>query len=144
MRRPELSEEPNFRSLVVRVADEPNGKNHAALCRALPAATVFVKLVGVRDPTAHGEKYVVPKGGDARIRYVRLPNGMQMVRASAAPPRDAAADEVVATMTGMEILRMVTRMPVQGLLIAAEDDRNSWTAITQDGITSILNSAGAR
>lgn len=87
---------------------------------------------------------MVPKEVGVRIRYARLPNGMQLVRAFAAPPRDVAADEVVVTMTGLEVLRMVIQMPqAQGLLMAAEDERNSWTAITRDGITSILKESSA-
>jgi len=140
--RPEPSGEASFRSLVVQVADSPNAENHAAFSRALPAATLFVKLARVTGPVAHGERYVVSKGSDVRIRYVSLPNGMRMVRASAAPPRDVAADETVGTMTGTEVLRVVARMPVAGLLVAAEDERNSWTAITQQGIASILKGVG--
>jgi hypothetical protein len=137
------SEGSTFPDLVIRVADEPSGANHAAFCDALPTATVFLKLIGMPDRTAPGERYTVPKGGGVRMRYARLPNGMHMVRASAAPPRDVAADEVVATMTGLEVLRMVMQMPAQGLLVAAEDERNSWTAITRDGIASILRGASA-
>jgi hypothetical protein len=142
MSRPEPGGVARFRDLVIRVADEPGGGNHAAFCQALPLTTVFVKLMGVPDPAAPGERYVVPRGTGVRLRYVHLPNGMQMIRVSAAPPRDVAADEVVATMTGLEALRMVMKMAAQGLVVAAEDDRNSWTAITRDGISAILKGLG--
>jgi hypothetical protein len=107
----------------------------------LPTATLFVKLVGTPESEALGAKYVVPSGGGVRIRYARLANGMQMVRASAALPRKVAVDEVVATMTGIEILQMTMKMPAHGLIVAAEDDRDSWTAIKREGFASILRGA---
>jgi hypothetical protein len=62
MRRPEPSEEPSFRSLVIRVADEPNGKNQAALCRALPAATLFVNSSEWRSPRRTARDTSFPRG----------------------------------------------------------------------------------
>jgi hypothetical protein len=53
-------------------------------------------------------------------------------------------NEVVATMTGLEVLRMVIKMPAQGLLVAAEDERSSWTAITRDGVSSMLKRSGTQ
>ena len=129
---------PTFRDLVIRVAEKPTGESHAAFCDALRKATVFVRLIGIPDPDVPGERYIVPKGAQVRTRSVRLRQGMQMVRISATPPREVAPDEVIATMTGEEALRMAMQMDGHGLIVAAEDKRNSWTAITRQGIASLL------
>lgn len=130
-----------FRDLVIRVAEKPTGKSHAAFCDALRTATVFVKLIGVPDPDVPGDKYAVPKGAQVRTRSVRLGQGMQMVRVSAAAPREVAPDEVIATMTGREALQMAMQMDGHGLIVAAEDERKSWTAITREGIAALLKAS---
>jgi hypothetical protein len=127
-----------FREIVIRVADEPSAENHAAFGAALPTATVFVKLVGMKAPTVPGERYLVPAGSNVQMRFARLANGMQMVLASAVWPRRVAPDEVVATMTGLELIQMATKTPAEGVLVAAEDERDSWTAIKRDAFAAIV------
>ncbi len=134
---------PSFGDLVIRVSDQPNPENYEAFCNALLTTTVFVKLAGIPEHLVPGQRYVV-RGSAVRMPYVKLPNGMRMVRVSATAPRIVAKDEVVATMTGLETLEMVMKSPeAQGLLVAAEDERDSWAAIERDGIASILEGVGS-
>jgi hypothetical protein len=134
---------PSLRDLVIRIANAPTGANHAALYAALPKATVFVKLLGLKNPPPPGERFLVPPGGNVQMRNARLPNGMQMVLASAASPRSVAADEIVGTMTGLELLQMVMKTPAEGVLIVAEDERDSWTAIKRESFAAILGRASS-
>jgi hypothetical protein len=136
MARGEVSA-PALRDLVIRVAREPNADNHALFCEALERAVVFVKFVGASEP-GRGERQAMQAGAGVRMRHVVLPNGSQMLGASAAPPRSVAADETVATISAQALLRMVMQTPAQGLVVSAEDEGDSWTVITRDGIASIL------
>jgi hypothetical protein len=126
-----------LKDIVIRVAAQPSAESHAALRSALPAAIVFVELTGVPKP-ASGTGPPDRLGPDARVPLARLPNGMRMVKVSASSPRRVAANVVVGTMTGREALRMVMKTDADGIVIAAEDEKNSWTAIKRRGIQEIL------
>jgi hypothetical protein len=74
----------SLRDLLPRVANELCDENYGASRDALPTATIFVKLVGVPNPTIRGDRYVVPGGRGVQIAYTRLPSGMQLIPAFAA------------------------------------------------------------
>ena len=131
----------SLRDLVIDVADRPGLQNRSAAIASLVVATVFLKVVAGQELRAQrpGAKYDVRDG--TGVRSVRLPNGMLMVLVSAVPPRVVAPDEVVVTMAGREALAMALKIPDTGLIVTAEDDRDSWIAIPQGEIAGILSKA---
>lgn len=131
----------SLRDLVARVADEPSARNQAAFSRALLTAKLFVKITGAADISGAGGGQIVGPESRMRIACSLLPNGMRMVRTSAVPPRNIAADETVATLGALEVMEMVLKMPADGMIVAAEDERNSWTALTREGIVQIVRAA---
>jgi hypothetical protein len=128
----------SLRELIIYNADNPGDENRDRIWNAVLTGRLFVTVKGLPPSIGRGERVLAPAGSE--MRSTRLPNGMVLARASAVPPRDLAADETVAMMTGLELLQMVMKTPLDGLLVAAEDDRDSWTAMTREGIASILNS----
>jgi hypothetical protein len=127
----------SIRDLVIMVAANPTVQTQTNFVRALPAATLFVKMAmrGGGQPAA--EKFVA-EAGDTVMRSARLPNGMEMAHSFAVPPRLLQPGEFVATMTGRQLLEMVLKTSLSGLLVAAGDERGSWGAVTRAEIPSVL------
>jgi hypothetical protein len=128
--------------VVVALADKPSVRGQAELARLLPGAQLYVKMIGVSGEVSHGQKIVVGREQPVSIRTARLPNGTEMLLAFVAPPKDLAPNEVVGTMTGRELLTMAARADANGILVAVEDARQSWTALGRDAIASILAGLG--
>jgi hypothetical protein len=127
-----------IRDAVIKVAAHPTAGNYDAFKRLLPTAQLFVRIEHVPSGLKQGQPFVTDTNTPVRMRYVRLANGMSMVLASCVPPRHRASGEAIATITATEILRMILKTTADGLVVSAEDDRNSWTAVTRNQIQQLL------
>ena len=131
----------DLRAAVVRAAEQPTVANQETFRAALPHSRIFVQLRGVSGVRS-GDRYEVPPGASVRMPSAQLPNGLRMVKVCAAPPRRLANDEVIGTMTGLQAMQMTLKTPADGLLVSAEDERDSWTALTRQMIAELLKVVG--
>ena len=127
----------DLRALIVRIASEPTRVNEAAVATALPGATLYLTFTGAPASWAPGQRHVVGAVDQIAVKRCRLANGMEMILTSAAPPKSVEAGETVVTMTGVEVIDMVLKMPPIGLVVRAEDERDSWTALTHERLESL-------
>jgi hypothetical protein len=123
------------------LADRPTGALQTKCQSLLLHTTVSVKLIGVEQLAGCGTKVIARAERPLRMRKVRLGSGAEMVLAFVVPPRKIDSRETVATMTRLELLRMVVKTETAGVVISAEAPRSSWAGIERERIPAILGEA---